>query len=178
MGFFVFLLLFSLLGLLVSVFHPTLVGKLLNKDISRKGSSLLMGFLALASLIIIGATATPTQTSNSLNSDKKVEGISTQNNVSIPSTNSIDSSQIASSTPTLKPSSTPTLKPTPTSTPSNNDLSNDTTYINSQGNTVHSPAYSNSIPLGASAICGDGTYSFSQNRRGTCSHHGGVSQWL
>lgn len=31
---------------------------------------------------------------------------------------------------------------------------------------------------GASAICRDGTLSYSQNRRGTCSHHGGVAQWL
>lgn len=34
------------------------------------------------------------------------------------------------------------------------------------------------IPSGASAICRDGTYSFSQSRRGTCSHHGGVAKWL
>lgn len=33
-------------------------------------------------------------------------------------------------------------------------------------------------PSGASAICRDGTYSFSANRRGTCSHHGGVTRWL
>src|SRR5262249_35136753 len=33
-------------------------------------------------------------------------------------------------------------------------------------------------PPGASAICRDGTFSFSQNRRGTCSHHGGVARWL
>lgn len=33
-------------------------------------------------------------------------------------------------------------------------------------------------PRGASALCKDGTYSFSQSRRGTCSHHGGVAQWL
>ena len=33
-------------------------------------------------------------------------------------------------------------------------------------------------PSGASAICRDGTYSYSAHRRGTCSHHGGVSQWL
>lgn len=26
--------------------------------------------------------------------------------------------------------------------------------------------------------CGDGTYSFSQNRRGTCSYHGGVAEWF
>src|SRR5215470_14634565 len=33
-------------------------------------------------------------------------------------------------------------------------------------------------PVGATAKCRDGTYSFSQSRRGTCSHHGGVAQWL
>jgi hypothetical protein len=33
-------------------------------------------------------------------------------------------------------------------------------------------------PAGATAICVDGTYSFSQTRSGTCSHHGGVAQWL
>jgi SH3-like domain-containing protein len=31
---------------------------------------------------------------------------------------------------------------------------------------------------GASAICNDGTYSYSAHRRGTCSHHGGVKVWL
>jgi hypothetical protein len=57
-------------------------------------------------------------------------------------------------------------------------LSNDNYYTNVNGNDVHSPAYSNSVPSDASAVCGDGTYSFSQNRRGTCSHHGGVAEWL
>ena len=33
-------------------------------------------------------------------------------------------------------------------------------------------------PVGATALCKDGTYSYSQNRRGTCSGHGGVSIWL
>lgn len=59
-------------------------------------------------------------------------------------------------------------------------LSNDNYYVNTAGNTVHSPAYTSdsSVPAGASAQCRDGTYSFSQNRRGTCSHHGGVARWL
>lgn len=52
------------------------------------------------------------------------------------------------------------------------------TYENTAGNTVPSPYYAPSAPAGASAICGDGTYSFSQSRRGTCSHHGGVDEWL
>jgi len=57
-------------------------------------------------------------------------------------------------------------------------LSNSNYYTNTAGSSVHSPAYSNSIPSGASAQCRDGTYSFSQSRRGTCSHHGVVASWL
>ena len=58
-------------------------------------------------------------------------------------------------------------------------LSNDHYYTNSNGQQVHSPAYSSGgVPTGATAICRDGTYSFSQHRRGTCSHHGGVAKWL
>jgi hypothetical protein len=33
-------------------------------------------------------------------------------------------------------------------------------------------------PPGATARCTDGTYSFSATRSGTCSHHGGVADWL
>jgi len=33
-------------------------------------------------------------------------------------------------------------------------------------------------PAGATAICNDGTYSYSQHRQGTCSHHHGVRAWL
>lgn len=33
-------------------------------------------------------------------------------------------------------------------------------------------------PPGATALCKDGTYSFSQTHSGTCSHHGGVAVWL
>lgn len=29
-----------------------------------------------------------------------------------------------------------------------------------------------------SAVCRDGTYSYSRSRRGTCSHHGGVARWV
>ena len=50
-------------------------------------------------------------------------------------------------------------------------------YTNSYGNRVQSPTYYNSRPAGATALCRDGTYSFSQNRRGTCSRHGGVARW-
>lgn len=51
-------------------------------------------------------------------------------------------------------------------------------YKNSKGNTVQSPTHYDAPPEGATAQCNDGSYSFSQSRRGTCSHHGGVKRWL
>jgi hypothetical protein len=51
-------------------------------------------------------------------------------------------------------------------------------YINSDGEKVQSPTYYHSAPDDATAICKDGTYSFSRKRKGTCSHHGGVRKWL
>lgn len=51
-------------------------------------------------------------------------------------------------------------------------------YTNVNGNTVQSPTKYDQQPVGATARCADGTYSFSQHRRGTCSHHGGVAKWL
>lgn len=51
-------------------------------------------------------------------------------------------------------------------------------YINVEGIRVPSPVHSSSVPAGATAQCGDGTYSFSRHRRGTCSRHGGVARWL
>jgi hypothetical protein len=51
-------------------------------------------------------------------------------------------------------------------------------YSNSRGRCVHRPVRTPRAPAGATARCRDGTYSFSQSRRGTCSHHGGVAAWL
>ncbi len=49
-------------------------------------------------------------------------------------------------------------------------------YVNVSGHVVHSPARmrDGSRPPGASAHCSDGTWSFSEHARGTCSHHGGI----
>jgi hypothetical protein len=58
-------------------------------------------------------------------------------------------------------------------------LSNNNGYTNVNGAQVHLPAYStNGVPAGATAICRDGTYSFSLHHSGTCSHHAGVATWL
>lgn len=40
------------------------------------------------------------------------------------------------------------------------------------------PVPGGGVPPGATAVCDDGSYSFSTHRSGTCSGHGGVGQWL
>ena len=52
-----------------------------------------------------------------------------------------------------------------------------TEYKNSNGVCVKKPKKASNWPDGASAKCWDGTFSFSQSRRGTCSRHGGVQVW-
>jgi hypothetical protein len=99
-----------------------------------------------------------------------------------------DSSSKASSAPSA-PSSTPaysspsaptaTRQTPPAGTTGTGSTSSSDYYTNSRGVRVQRPTFSdNGPPAGATAQCGDGSYSFSQSRRGTCSHHGGVSRWL
>jgi len=62
--------------------------------------------------------------------------------------------------------------------PDETDLSRHDCYINQYGEPVHRPARDDrGEPQGDTALCRDGTYSFSQHRDGTCSHHGGVLRW-
>jgi hypothetical protein len=74
---------------------------------------------------------------------------------------------------------TPPTPPAPAS-PSESKLLEHGHYTNVDGKVVHSPAHtvSGQPPVGATAHCRDGSYSFSQHHRGTCSHHGGVASWL
>jgi hypothetical protein len=51
-------------------------------------------------------------------------------------------------------------------------------YRNVSGRCVHRPVHAAKAPAGATAKCVDGTWSFSQHARGTCSHHGGVARWI
>jgi hypothetical protein len=85
----------------------------------------------------------------------------------------------ASPAPVIQTAPQPT--PVPLSTQENTPPTPSCTngsYVNSSGNTVCSPESSTSAPVGATAHCVDGTYSFSQHHSGTCSRHGGVSVWL
>ncbi|WP_272866676.1 DUF3761 domain-containing protein [Mycobacterium tuberculosis] len=54
-------------------------------------------------------------------------------------------------------------------------------YENVDGQCIPAPRQvppGSGAPPGATAICRDGSYSFSTHRSGTCSRHGGVLSWL
>jgi len=84
---------------------------------------------------------------------------------------------LALALPIAAPADTPAP---PTPAPTESQLVEHGTYINKDGVRVHSPAHTKTgaPPAGATAKCRDGTYSFSLHHRGTCSRHGGVSDWL
>ena len=51
-------------------------------------------------------------------------------------------------------------------------------YTNSSGQLIPSPRCGKSQGTHASAICRDGSHSYSRHHRGTCSKHGGVRRFL
>jgi hypothetical protein len=50
-------------------------------------------------------------------------------------------------------------------------------YTNSSGHHVHSPSCGAKGEGTPHAVCRDGSISYSEHHRGTCSHHGGVEHW-
>jgi hypothetical protein len=86
--------------------------------------------------------------------------------------------QIVSQTQSPPPSSATSSIPSTSKAQGKVNCTNNGTYENSQGQTVPRPENCSGPPKGATAQCRDGSYSFSQSRRGTCSHHGGVAKWL
>ncbi|NOZ00236.1 MAG: DUF3761 domain-containing protein [Chloroflexi bacterium] len=98
--------------------------------------------------------------------------------------------RIPTFTPTLTPSTTPTptytLTPTITLTPSLTNTPTNTstptltpTPTNSRIPTPSKTLTATEDPMKyVTAICRDGTYSYSTHRQGTCSHHGGVKEWI
>ncbi len=158
------------------------------QSVPKKNGKLKWLLGALAGIVLLGAIGSSLNKTPSATQSQVANPSSSTLGVISASTKPVDlvtnELKEASPSPSLAP--TPLLSPklalpkpiASTTSDTNSGLSNDNYYKNSSGNEVHSPAYSNSAPQGATAVCGDGTYSFSQSRRGTCSHHGGVSQWL
>jgi Protein of unknown function (DUF3761) len=82
--------------------------------------------------------------------------------------------------PQAQPKATPSPTPQATAPATASGSCAADYYRNSDGVCIHRPVktQNSAVPAGATAQCRDGSYSFSQHRSGTCSHHGGVAKWL
>jgi Protein of unknown function (DUF3761) len=136
----------------------------------------LIGGVGVAGLLALGALsnsqfAADTQTQPQSSTVVEAVATSSDNHAAVLQPQEMAASTLIENVKHEQATNTPSTK---------SDLSNNRSYTNVSGHSVHAPAYDldGDIPAGASARCRDGTYSFSQNHRGTCSHHGGVSQWL
>ena len=125
-----------------------------RKWYKKKRYLILGGIISIFVVVVSIADSQP-------NYQPQVQGIQNSNLQTIPNSDSTVIPKVNNLTPAPQPSS-----------------DQNTTYKNIDGNIIPTPKYFNSVPAGATAKCRDGTYSFSQHRRGTCSHHGGVAQWL
>lgn len=117
--------------------------------------------------------------------EKQIEIATKQTEVSPPAYDNTvasikdDDSNSTSSTAVTSPSPSSGTGRSSTSSDKAGQSPSDDHYTNVDGVRVKRPTFSDSgPPSGASARCRDGSYSFSLNRRGTCSHHGGVAKWL
>lgn len=152
--------------------------------ISILGSLLLFTFFAVsvnALVAIINPTQTPVPTIT-----PTLTPIPTLT-LTLTSTNTIGPTITNTTRSTGTPSQTPTINLTPSLTPTRTPRPTGTRWPTlTQGPTLTPGPYippppaeggPGGPPAGATARCNDGTYSYSQTRQGTCSHHGGVAEW-
>jgi hypothetical protein len=99
----------------------------------------------------------------------------------LPSESAAATRFIATPAPTETPAPTPVPTPAPTPRPTPTPARPAPTDAPATPARTQAPApsdpYAAATAAGASAVCADGTYSFSAHRGGTCSSHGGVHWW-
>ena len=140
---------------------------------SRLKKTAIISAVTILGLGGLGALTSPAKT----NTDTSAKHVTQATDIS-PQVQSENTQQTRSPIQTT-PDESPSTATEPTSTAPNNSYScPNGSYVNTDGITVCSPYSAPAAPAGATAQCVDGTYSFSQSHSGTCSHHGGVAEWL
>ena len=145
---------------------------------------LVAGLVSLVTFIApAGAqsTTTTTSTTTTSSSTSTTTTTSTTTSSAAPTTTLPSTTTTTTAAPptTLAPSTTVAAPPT---TSSASVLGTQTecpsgSYINADGIRVCSPT-TGATDQQPTARCNDGTLSYSRNRQGTCSGHGGVDEWL
>lgn len=136
-----------------------------------------IGAVALFALFGIFGNHAQTPNTNSLQTQStQTKNVPASTDSTAPSVSTHDATPTPAPTPALPAAApAPAAAPVPAPTPKTCSAGY---YLNTAGNCIQSPTTAPSAPAGATAECRDGTYSFSQSRSGTCSHHGGVASWL
>ena len=139
-----------------------------------------VGAIAIVDAAGVLKTPTPAFTANNSSIEALISYTQTAA-AQIPITGPTDT-KVSSSTETSSP---PTSSNTPLQAFTPTNANTPTKSITAQPTRTPIPSFTPMPPLltfdplqGVTAICNDGSYSYSQHSRGTCSHHGGVQQWI
>ncbi len=146
----------------------------------RKIGSALGCCISISVFIIVvlgGITLGACSSNSTITADTNIQ--STPNLPIIPSntTTNLDSNYAPSKPITNIPTST-IPNSTTDNTPSKSSTDTSATKTTKPNNIPPMKSTNTQPCSGATAICRDGTCSYSQHRQGTCSHHGGVAKWL
>ena len=136
----------------------------------RTGAAWKLAVGGFAALVLIAAISSAVKPAPTTPTGHAVAQVSSSS--STPATNS-------STAPVAKPSPTPSPTPVPTPTPTPSPKAVATPAPPAPPPPPAPPAdpYAAAKAAGASAVCADGSWSFSKTRSGTCSGHGGVHWW-
>lgn len=151
----------------------------LGKSLASRGYvAILLAFLLIITQTVSGISATTSAIIASLPTATLTPSATlTPTNTFTPTatfTPTISETPTITYTPTITFTATITSTPSKTSTPTKTR-----TPIPSRTLVVIITSIpQNNIPQGVTAICEDGSHSYSEHRQGTCSHHGGVKQWI
>lgn len=155
----------------------------LGKAGKRRSRSWIAGVVGSGLMLFAGACGVQTSPVTTPVSSSAPVSLVAPSPVATPTTTPTDSSSATPPPPAAGAAHAPAVQaPQPASAPP--AITHQATscgsgsYVNSDGNCVPRPVKADSPPVGATARCKDGTYSFSQHRQGTCSGHGGVAAWL
>ena len=127
-------------------------------------------------VIVVGISFSACSSPSSITNDTNIHSVQDANLPSNTTTN-LDSN-IVPSKPITNIDTNTTTNSNINNPPSKSNTNTPTTTITNPSN-VPSIKSTNTQPCsGATAICRDGSCSYSAHRQGTCSHHGGVAKWL
>jgi hypothetical protein len=150
-----------------------------SKQSAKKKPRVIVWSSAIAAVVLIGGIVNACDPNTSPPS-QPAGNVDTFVSSSDPATTIVEPETTTTATALPPVTEVPQLPVTQSTAPpaqTGSDCGSDS-YVNVDGQCVHDLVTAGSAPVGATAKCNDGTYSFSKHHSGTCSGHHGVAEWL